>query len=253
MYDNDDLKNELIEGRNAVTEALRSGRPIEKIYIAKGETDKALGFIASSARDKGFVVVEADRKKLDFMSETKAHQGVIAVVGAKEYCTVDDILAYAEEKGEPPFIIICDEISDPHNLGAIIRSADCSGVHGVITPKRRNAGLTAVVSKTSAGALEYVPVARVSNLSSTIKYLKDKGVWIYGTAANGSCELWNTDFTGPIALVIGSEGSGIGRLVAENCDFTVSIPMKGHIDSLNASCAATILMYEIFRQRLTNK
>lgn len=253
MYDNDDLKNELIEGRNAVTEALRSGRPIEKIYIAKGETDKALGFIASSARDKGFVVVEADRKKLDFMSETKAHQGVIAVVGAKEYCTVDDILAYAEEKGEPPFIIICDEISDPHNLGAIIRSADCSGVHGVITPKRRNAGLTAVVSKTSAGALEYVPVARVSNLSSTIKYLKEKGVWIYGTAANGSCELWNTDFTGPIALVIGSEGSGIGRLVAENCDFTVSIPMKGHIDSLNASCAATILMYEIFRQRLTNK
>lgn len=253
MYDNDDLKNELIEGRNAVTEALRSGRPIEKIYIAKGETDKALGFIASSARDKGFVVVEADRKKLDFMSETKAHQGVIAVVGAKEYCTVDDILAYAEEKGEPPFIIICDEISDPHNLGAIIRSADCSGVHGVITPKRRNAGLTAVVSKTSAGALEYVPVARVSNLSSTIKYLKDKGVWIYGTAANGSCELWNTDFSGPIALVIGSEGSGIGRLVAENCDFTVSIPMKGHIDSLNASCAATILMYEIFRQRLTNK
>ena len=246
-FEND--REDLIEGRNAVTEALRVGRPIDKIYISKGEVDKTLGHIAAKARDTGIVVVECDRRKLDFMSVTKAHQGVIAVCAAREYCTVDDIIAAAASSGEAPFVIICDEISDPHNLGAIIRSAECAGAHGVIIPKRRSAGLTAVVDKTSAGALEHMPVARVANIPAAIKELKDHGIWIYGTAADGSSDLWATDFTGPVGLVIGSEGDGMGRLVRESCDFTVSLPMKGKISSLNASAAAAVTMYEIMRQR----
>ena len=247
-FDND--REDLIEGRNAVIEALRAGRTIDKIYIAKGETDKTLGHIASKARDAGVVVVEADRRKLDAMSATKAHQGVIAIAAVREYCTVEDILAIAEQRGEAPFVVACDEISDPHNLGAILRSAYCAGAHGVVIPKRRSAGLTGIVDKTSAGAAEHMAVARVANLPAALRDLKDRGLWVYGAAANAQASLWQTDFTGPLCLVVGSEGEGMGRLVTEHCDFLVSIPMKGDLDSLNASAAATVLMYEVLRQRM---
>lgn len=243
------IQNELIEGRNAVIEALRAGRAIDKIYIARGDVDKTLGHIASKAKEKGIVVADCDRRKLDFMSRTHAHQGVIAVAAVREYCSVGDILDVAEERGEEPFVIICDEISDPHNLGAVIRSAECAGAHGVIIPKRRSAGLTAIVDKASAGAAEHMAIAREPNIPAVIKELKNKGLWIYGTAAEGSSPLWETDFSGPLALVIGSEGDGMGRLVAENCDFTVSLPMKGQVSSLNAAAAASITMYEVLRQR----
>ena len=243
------IQNEIIEGRNAVMEALRAGRAIDKLFINKGEVDQTLGHIASTARDKGIVVVECDRRKLDFMSQTHAHQGVIAVCAVREYCSVDDIFAIAQERGETPFVIVCDEISDGHNLGAIIRSAECAGAHGVIIPKRRSAGLTAIVDKASAGAAEHMAIARVPNLPAAIRELKERGLWIYGTAADGQNDLWHTDFTGPLALVIGSEGDGMGRLVAESCDFIVSLPMKGRVSSLNASAAAAITMYEILRQR----
>lgn len=242
-------REDRIEGRNAVIEALRAGRAIDKIFIAKGDVDQTLGHIASRARAAGVVVVEADRRKLDAMSRTHAHQGVIALCAVKEYDTVADILAVAHERGEPPFVIVCDEISDPHNLGAIIRSAECAGAHGVIIPKRRSAGLTAVVDKTSAGAAEHIAIARVPNLSAAIAELKKNGLWVYGAAAEGASPLWQTDLTGPVCLVIGSEGDGIGRLVRENCDFLVSIPLKGRISSLNASAAAAVLMYEVLRQR----
>lgn len=244
-----DEREDLIEGRNAVIEALRAGRPIDKIYIQKGETDKTLGHIASTAKDAGIVVVDADRRKLDFMSRTHAHQGVIALAAIKDYCSVSDILAIAKERNEPPFIVMCDEISDPHNLGAVIRSAECVGAHGVIIPKRRSAGLTSIVEKTSAGAVEHIAVARVANLASAIEELKAAGVWVYGTAADGANPLWKTDLTGPACFVIGSEGAGMGRLVREKCDFLVSIPMKGKVSSLNASAAAAVLLYEALRQR----
>ena len=243
------IQNEIIEGRNAVMEALRAGRAMDKLYISKGEVDRTLGHIASAARDKGIVVVECDRRKLDFMSKTHAHQGVIALAAVREYCSVEDLFAIAEERGEPPFLIVCDEISDGHNLGAIIRSAECAGAHGVIIPKRRSAGLTAVVDKASAGAAEHMAVARVPNIPAALKDLKERGVWVYGTAADGQNDLWHTDFSGPLALVIGSEGDGMGRLVRECCDFIVSLPMKGRVSSLNASAAAAITMYEILRQR----
>ena len=246
-FEND--REDLIEGRNAVTEALRAGRSIDKIYLAKGETDKALGHIASRARAQGIVVVEADRRKLDAMSVTKAHQGVVAVAAVRDYCSVDDILAAAEARGEAPFVILCDEISDPHNLGAILRTAECVGAHGVIIPKRRSAGLTSIVDKTSAGAAEHVAVARVANLPAAIRELKDRGLWIYGTAAEAAQSLWETDFTGPACIVIGSEGDGMGRLVQETCDFLVKIPMRGRLNSLNASTAAGVMMYEVLRQR----
>ena len=240
----------IIEGRNAVTEALRAGTPIDKIYLARGETDAALGHIASAARDKGVVVVEADRRKLDGMSRTHAHQGVIALAAMREYVSVQSLLDAAAEKGETPLLVVCDEISDPHNLGAILRTAECAGAHGVIIPKRRSAGLTAIVGKTSAGAVSYMPVARVANLPATLEELKKKGVWVYGTAAEGTTSLYDADLKGPAAIVIGSEGSGMGRLVREKCDFLVSIPMKGHISSLNASAAAAILLYEAVRRRM---
>ena len=246
-FEND--REDRIGGRNAVTEALRAGRSIDKIYIAKGEVDKALGHIASKAREMGIVVVEADRRKLDAMSITHAHQGVVAMAAVKEYCSIEDILAIAEERGEPPFVILCDEISDPHNLGAILRSAECVGAHGVIIPKRRSAGLTSIVDKTSAGAAEHMAVARVPNLPAAIKELQAKGLWIYGTAADAKNQLWSTDFSGPVCIVIGSEGDGMGRLVTENCDFLVSIPMRGKVNSLNASAAASVMMYEVLRQR----
>ena len=195
------------------------------------------------------MVVEADRHKLDAMSRTHAHQGVIAQAAVREYASVDDILAAAREKGEPPLILVCDELSDPHNLGAVIRTADAAGAHGVIIPKRRSAGLTAVVGKTSAGAVAHVPVARVPNLTALLKELKEAGIWVFGTAANGTTSLYEADLKGPAAIVIGSEGSGMSRLVAETCDFTVSIPMFGKINSLNASAAAAVLLYEAVRQR----
>ncbi len=243
----------IIEGRNAVIEALRAGTPMDKIYLAKGETDATLGHIASTARGKGIVVVETDRRKLDFMSRTHAHQGVIAMAAVREYAEVEDILAAAREKGEAPLIVVCDELSDPHNLGAVIRTAECAGAHGVIIPKRRSAGLTAVVAKTSAGAVSYLPVARVPNLTALLKDLKAQGLWVYGTAAEGSAPLYQADLTGPAVIVIGSEGEGMSRLVREQCDFLLSIPMRGQVNSLNASAAAAVVLYEAVRQRLTPK
>ena len=239
----------VIEGRNAVTEAIRAGAAIDKIYLLKGEGDSALGHIASAAREQGVVVVNTDRRKLDAMSRTHAHQGVIALAAVREYASVDDILAAAQAKNEPPLIVVCDELSDPHNLGAVIRTADAAGAHGVIIPKRRSAGLTAVVGKTSAGAVAHVPVARVPNLPALLKELKEAGVWVFGTAAEGTSTLYQADLKGPAAIVIGSEGDGMGRLVRENCDFIVSIPMRGKINSLNASAAAAVLLYEAVRQR----
>ena len=239
----------IIEGRNAVIEALRAGTPVDKIYLARGETDSALGHIASTARSRGIVVVECDRRKLDGMSRTHSHQGVIALAAVREYASVDDILNAAREKGEPPLIVVCDELSDPHNLGAVLRTAECAGAHGVVIPKRRSAGLTAVVAKTSAGAVAHVPVARVPNIPALLKDLKKQGVWVFGTAADGTTALYDADLKGPAAIVIGSEGSGMSRLVAETCDVLVRIPMKGKLNSLNASAAAAILLYEAVRQR----
>ena len=243
------IENSVIEGRNAVIEALRVGRNIDKIFLLKGSEDSALGHIASKARAAGAVVVDADRRKLDELSVTGVHQGVVAICAAHEYSSVEDILKKAADAGEKPLIIVCDELSDPHNLGAIIRTADAAGAHGVIVPKRRSAGLTAVVAKASAGALEHVPVARVANIPAALRELKKQGVWVYGTAADGDRTLYEADLKGAAAIVIGNEGQGIGRLVADMCDFMVSIPMKGKISSLNASAAAAVLMYEAVRQR----
>ena len=242
-----------LEGRNALTEALRSGRTIDKVFIAAGETDRALQRLAAQAKEAGAVVVPVDRRKLDAMSTTRAHQGVIAMAAAREYCTIDDILQVAADRGEAPLLIICDELSDPHNLGAILRSGECAGAHGVIIPKRRSVGLTAVVAKASAGAVEYMKVARVTNINAAMEELKQKGVWIFGTAAEGSIPMYQADLTGPTAIVIGSEGDGMSRLVRQNCDVTVHIPMRGNISSLNASAAASILLYEAVRQRLSKE
>ncbi len=240
----------MIEGRNAVIEALRTQTNIDKIYIQRGETDKTLGHIASKARAAGIVVVEADRRKLDGMSRTHAHQGVIALAAVREYVSLEDILADAAAKGEQPLLMVCDEISDPHNLGAIIRTAYCAGAHGVIIPKRRSAGLTSIVAKTSAGAVSHMKVARVPNIPALLKDLKKQGIWVFGTAADGTTGLYQADLKGPAAIVIGSEGDGMTRLAAENCDFLVSIPMKGDLNSLNASASAAILLYEAVRQRM---
>ena len=240
----------MIEGRNAVIEALRTQTNIDKIYIQRGETDKTLGHIASKARAAGIVVVEADRRRLDGMSRTHAHQGVIALAAVREYVSLEDILADAAAKGEQPLLVVCDEISDPHNLGAIIRTAYCAGAHGVIIPKRRSAGLTSIVAKTSAGAVSHMKVARVPNIPALLKDLKKQGIWVFGTAADGTTGLYQADLKGPAAIVIGSEGDGMTRLAAENCDFLVSIPMKGDLNSLNASASAAILLYEAVRQRM---
>ena len=245
----DERSEGMIEGRNAVSEALKSGRAINKVFLADGDTDKALGRLAAMAKDAGAVVVRIDRRKLNDMSPTGAHQGIIASVAAHEYATVDDILARAQTRGEAPLLVICDELSDPHNLGAILRTAECAGAHGVIIPKRRSVGLTAVVGKASAGAIEYMPVARVSNIAAAIRDLKQRGVWVFGTAADADTTLYQADLKGPAAIVIGNEGAGMSRIVAESCDFKVSIPMKGRISSLNASAAAAILLYEAVRQR----
>ena len=247
-----EARNDLIEGRNAVIEALRAGRTIDKIFIAKGDVDKTLGHIASKARSAGIVVTEADRRKLDAMSQTHAHQGVIALCAVKEYSTIEDMLAVAAERGEAPFLVLCDEISDPHNLGAIIRTAEATGVHGVIIPERRSASLNATVAKAACGALEYVPVARVTNIANTIDALKQRGVWVFGADMDGD-DYTRTDFDTPCALVIGNEGKGIGALTAKKCDAVISLPMHGKINSLNASVAAGILMYEVVRSRNADK
>lgn len=239
-----------LEGRNALTEALRSGRTIDKVFVASGETDRALQRLAAEAKEAGAVIVPVDRRKLDAMSFTRSHQGVIALAAAHEYATIDDILQEAAQRGENALIVICDELTDPHNLGAIMRSAECAGAHGVIIPKRRSVGLTATVAKASAGAVEYMKVARVSNINNAIAELKKKGVWIFGTAAEGSIAMYEADLTGATAIVIGNEGQGMSQLVRKSCDVTVHIPMKGRISSLNASAAASVLLYEAVRQRL---
>ena len=239
-----------LEGRNALTEALRAGRTIDKVFIADGDTDRGLQRLAAEAKEAGAVIVPVDRRKLDQMSFTRSHQGVIALVAAHDYYTIDDILEEAAERGENALIVICDELSDPHNLGAIMRSAECAGAHGVVIPKRRSVGLTATVAKASAGAVEYMKVARVTNINNTINELKEKGVWVFGTAAEGSVPMYKADLTGPAAIVIGNEGDGMSPLVRKNCDMLVHIPMKGQISSLNASAAASILLYEAVRQRL---
>jgi 23S rRNA (guanosine2251-2'-O)-methyltransferase len=243
-----DTRENIVEGRNPVIEVLKSGRTIEKLYVAKGNVEGSIKMIISMARDKGIVVSEVDRKKLDELSNTGSHQGVIAQVSPYTYSTIDEILSLAKEKEEDPFVVILDEIEDPHNLGSIVRSANVCGAHGVIIPKRRSAYVTATVAKASAGAVEHTKIAKVTNLNQTIKELKDKGLWIIGTDMDGEV-CYNSNLKGPVALVIGSEGRGISRLVKENCDLIVKIPMKGAVNSLNASVAAGIMMYEILRQR----
>lgn len=241
--------SEQIEGRNAVLEAFRSGKCVDKLFILDGCQDGPVRTIAREARKTDTIINYVSKERLDQLSETHAHQGVIAQVAAYDYSTVDEILARAEEKGEAPFFIILDNVEDPHNLGAIIRTANLAGAHGVIIPKRRAVGLTSTVAKTSAGAINYTPVAKVTNIVRTIEELKEKGIW-FVCADMGGETMYDLDLTGPMGLVIGNEGEGVSRLVREACDFTASIPMKGDIDSLNASVAAGVLAYEIVRQRL---
>ena len=240
---------DIIAGRNAVSEALRAGRTIDSLYVQRGERSAGpLQALVAKAKAAGAAIKEADPRKLDHLCGGANHQGVVAVAAVKEYATVEDLFQLAQERGEPPFFVLCDELEDPHNLGAIIRTAECAGAHGVIIPKRRNVGLTWAVGKASAGAVEHLPVARVGNLASTLEELKARGLWVYAADMDGApwCQ---TDFTGPVALVIGSEGRGVGRLVKEKADFVVSLPLKGKINSLNASVAAGILCYEVSRQR----
>ena len=241
--------SEQIEGRNAVLEAFRSGKCVDKLFILDGCQDGPVRTIAREARKTDTIINYVSKERLDQLSETHAHQGVIAQVAAYDYSTVDEILARAEEKGEAPFLIILDNVEDPHNLGAIIRTANLAGAHGVIIPKRRAVGLTSTVAKTSAGAINYTPVAKVTNIVRTIEELKEKGIW-FVCADMGGETMYDLDLTGPMGLVIGNEGEGVSRLVREACDFTASIPMKGDIDSLNASVAAGVLAYEIVRGKL---
>lgn len=240
--------NDKIIGRNPVSEAIKSGREIDKLMVKKGEIEGSLRAIVKKARDAGIPVIETERQKLDQMAEGGNHQGVVAYAAAHSYASLDDIFENAREKNHPPFIVILDKITDPHNLGSIIRTANCAGVHGIIIPKRGGVGLSEVVAKTSAGAIEYVPVCKVTNIAQTIDVLKERGVWVAGAEAGGG-SMYKTDLTGAIALVIGSEGEGISRLVKEKCDFLVEIPMFGDVNSLNASVAGAILMYEIVRQK----
>ena len=242
----------LIEGRNAVLEAFRSGRPIDKLYVLDGCQDGPVRTIVREARKHDTIIQFVEKERLSQLSETGRHQGVIAFAAAYEYAEVEDMLKLAEEKGEDPFIIILDNIEDPHNLGAIIRTANLAGAHGVIIPKRRAVGLTATVAKTSAGALNYTPVAKVTNIVKTMEELKDRGMWFVCGDMDGE-SMYSLDLTGPIGVVIGNEGDGVSRLVKEKCDFTASIPMFGDIDSLNASVAMGILSYEIVRQRINKR
>ena len=244
----DNQRNDIIAGRNPVMEAIRSGRSIESILVAKGERSGSVVAIIAKAKQKNIPVKDVDSKKLDFLAKGVNHQGIVAQCAVKEYSALEDIFALAEERGESPFIIVLDKIEDPHNLGAIIRTAECAGAHGVIIPERRSAGLSYTVEKTSAGALEYMPVVRVKNISAVLQKLKDKGIWVYGADMDGE-HYKKVNFDGAVALVIGNEGKGISPLVAKDCDVIVSLPMKGKINSLNASVAAGILMYEIAYKR----
>ena len=245
---NREKKDDIIAGRNPVTEALSSGRPIESILVAKNNHAGSIVAILSKAKKKGITIKEVDSKKLDFMTSHSNHQGIVAIAAIKEYSTVEDILDLAKEREEAPFIVILDEIEDPHNLGAIIRTAECAGAHGVIIKKRHSAGLSYTVGKASAGAVEYVPVARVNNISAVIDDLKEQGIWVYGADMNGT-DYTKCDFSGGAAIVIGNEGKGISRLVREKCDTIVSLPLKGKINSLNASVAAGIIMYKVAQGR----
>ena len=237
-----------IEGRNPVLEAFRSGKTIDRLFVLDGCKDGPVQTILREAKKQDTIVNFVSKERLDQLSETKKHQGVIASAAAYEYASVEDILNKAREKGEPPFLFLLDGIEDPHNLGAILRTANLAGAHGVIIPKRRAVGLTGTVAKASAGAISYTPVAKVTNLTNTIKELKNEGIWFVCADMDGTV-MYDLDFKGPIGVVIGSEGEGVSRLVKENCDFTASIPMKGDIDSLNASVAAGVLAYEVLRQR----
>lgn len=238
----------LYEGRNAVMELLRAGKTVDKLFLS-ADVSGRMADIVAMAKASGAVVVECDRRKLDAMSETGVHQGVIAQAAAHEYVSLADILHTAEERGEKPLILICDGLTDPHNLGAVIRSAETAGAHGVVIPKRRSVGLTATAAKASAGAVEHIGVARVTNLAAAIDTLKEHGVWVFGADAGGDKNLYDADFADSCAIVIGSEGDGISRIVRDKCDFIVSIPMKGKVNSLNASAAAAVLLYEAVRQR----
>lgn len=243
-------REDLVEGRNAVIELLKSNKTIEQLFIANGKMEGSINKILGLAEDKGVIVKEVDRKKLDLMSETKAHQGVIAQITPFKYSTVDEILNYAKQKDEDPFIVILDELEDPHNLGSIVRTAELCGVHGIIIPKRRNVGVTATVYKASVGAIEYVKIAKVSNVNSTIDELKAKNIWVYGADINGEEYSYDTNFNGACAIVIGNEGKGISKLTKNKCDKLVKIPMIGKINSLNASVAGGIMMYEVLKGRI---
>ncbi len=238
-----------LEGRNPVLEALKAGRPVNRILVAEGEKEGSIRQIIALARQKGIIVQAVKRAKLDSITVTRSHQGVIAYTAAKGYVEVDDILARADSRHEPPFIVILDEITDVQNFGSILRTCEAAGAHGVIIPKRRSVGLTAAVAKASSGAVEYVPVARVTNISQTIEYLKKKNIWVVGADMTGEVPYYNADLRGPVALVVGSEGKGMGQLVMRSCDIVVNIPMRGKISSLNAAVAAAIVMFEIMRQR----
>ena len=248
-----ELPDDVLVGRNAVTEALKSGRGINKLWIASGDREGSVAEIAALAKERGIVVPYVERAKIESLAGGHRHQGVLAYVAPVPYAELDDILKAAEEKGEAPFLVLLDELEDPHNLGALLRTADATGVHGILIPKRRSVSLNATVAKTSAGAVEYVPVARIGNIAQTLKKLKEKGFWVAGADMDGEKAYYEADLTGPLVLVVGSEGRGMSRLTKEACDFIVSMPMVGRINSLNASVAGSILMYESMRQRLQKK
>ena len=248
---NESMREDLIIGRNAVIEALKSDRTIECVYVSKGDLEGSIKVALGLAKDRGVVIKEADRRKLDTMCDGLNHQGIVARVTPFKYCEVNDILEDAKRKEQQPFIVILDEIEDPHNLGSIIRTAELCGVHGIIIPKRRNVGVTSTVYKCSAGAIEHMKIAKVTNINATIDMLKEQGIWIYGADIDGKDYSYNTDFSGPCALIIGSEGKGISSLTLKKCDLLVKIPMIGKINSLNASVAGGIMMYEVLKGRLT--
>mgnify|MGYP002657074884 FL=1 len=248
-----ELPDDVLVGRNAVTEALKSGRGINKLWIASGDREGSVAEIAALAKERGIVVQYVERAKIEALAGGHRHQGVLAYVAPVPYAELEDILKAAEEKGEAPFLVLLDELEDPHNLGALLRTADATGVHGILIPKRRSVSLNATVAKTSAGAVEYVPVARIGNIAQTLKKLKEKGFWVAGADMDGEKAYYEADLTGPLVLVVGSEGKGMSRLTKEACDFIVRMPMVGRINSLNASVAGSILMYESMRQRLQKK
>ena len=248
-----ELPDDVLVGRNAVTEALKSGRGINKLWIASGDREGSVAEIAALAKERGIVVQYVERAKIEALAGGHRHQGVLAYVAPVPYAELEDILKAAEAKGEAPFIVLLDELEDPHNLGALLRTADATGVHGILIPKRRSVSLNATVAKTSAGAVEYVPVARIGNIAQTLKKLKEKGFWVAGADMDGEKAYYEADLTGPLVLVVGSEGKGMSRLTKEACEFIVRMPMVGRINSLNASVAGSILMYESMRQRLQKK